>query len=582
MSAFAARLQKALTHRRFTWFLAAIAALLHLPSLSAGYIVDDHAHRWFAQGNSMPGGPRGAWDLYRFADGGEGVGRAVETGIHAWWTAPDLKLAFFRPITSLLRVAEERAFGDQAWLCHAVSILLFVLTVLAVQRLFALWIGGAAGNLAALLFAIDDAHEMPVTWIAARHCVLGALFLAWGLYVFLRARREGRVAWSAGALLFAALASSESALGGVPFFIALTFAYGSSALASRVRALLPVGMAVATWLACYIAFDYGAKGSAFYVDPLASPVPFAQVAVTRGPTLALAQLYGVPAELSGIVPSSAPMLALLGALGFAVFAWVSLRKLPDRPRTLSLLASFVLSIVPACGTNADDRLLVIPGIAAFGLIGCWARYAAHAKPSFGLRLATAGGILVHVVIAPLLLPLRSTGSANMLTTIVARGSDSLPVPEADDVETIVISSPDGLLPSGMMLRRHLAGNPTLPLRVLSTAPASPLTLARPAPGVLEMRSSGGMMHDPFVSAVRAEPFRAGDRRVIRGIEVEVVAATQGYPTELRFTFTSGALEDGSARFVTWQNHRFEEIALPSVGESLELPAIDFGQELASL
>lgn len=581
MSAFAARLQKALTHRWFPWFLGLVAGVVHLPSLSAGFIVDDHAHRWFAQGNTLPGGPRGSWELYRFADGGPGVGQAVETGVHAWWTAPDLKLAFFRPITSLLRVAEEAAFGDQAWLCHVVSILLFVATALAVWRLLALWVGGAAGNLAALLFAIDDAHAMPVTWIAARHAVIGTLFLAWALALFLRARREGRVAWPAGLLFFAALSSSESALGGLAFFVALALAYGSSALGSRVRALLPAGAATLVWLIVYVAFDYGAKGSAYYVDPLASPAAFTKVAVTRAPTLALAQLYGIPAEISGMVPGTAPTLALLGALGFAVCAWLSLAKLPNRAQTLSLLAAFVLSIVPACGTNADDRLLMVPGIAAFGLIGCWARYVAHAPPSFGLRVATAGGMLVHVLMALALLPARSTSSAKMLTGFVARGSDTLPVPEPGNVETMAISAPDGLLPSGMVLRRHLAGNATLPLRVLSTAPASTLTLSRPALQVLELASEKGMMHDPFVAAVRADPFRAGDRRVVRGIQIEVLAAEQGYPTKLRFTFTTGALEDGTTRFVTWRNHRFEEIELPRVGEALELPALDFAQELAA-
>ncbi len=582
MSAFAARLQKALTHRWFPWLLGLVAGVVHLPSLSAGYIVDDHAHRWFAQGNTLPGGPRGSWELYRFADGGPGVRQAVESGLHAWWTAPDLKLAFFRPVTSLLRVAEERAFGDQAWLCHLVSILLFVATTLAVWRLLAQWVGGAAGNLAALLFAIDDAHQMPVTWIAARHGVLATLFAAWALAVFLRARREGRVAWSSGLLFFAALASSESALGGLAFFTALALAYGSRTAGSRVRALLPAGAAMLAWVAVYVAFDYGATGSAFYVDPVASPVRFATAAITRAPTLALAQLYGIPAELSGVVPKAAPLMALLGAIGFTVFAWQSLVRLPNRALTVSLLASFALSIVPACGTNADDRVLMLPGIAAFGLIGCWARYVAHAKPSVGLRIATAGGVLVHLLLSPVLLPLRSIASASMLTSIVARGSDTLPVPRPGNVETLAICAPDGLLPTEMVLRRYLAGDATLPLRLLSSSPASTLTLSRPEADVLELVSEKGMMHDPFVAAVRAEPFRAGDRRVVRGIDIEVVAAVDGHPTKLRFTFTPGNLEGGSMRFVSWRNHHFEEIELPNVGDALELPALDFGQELAAM
>jgi len=577
MSGFSDRLRKALTHRWFPWFLAGIAGLVHLPGIGTGYLVDDHAHRFVGQGNTVPGGPRGPWELYRFADGGAGVRAAIDEGIHAWWTAPDLKLAFLRPITSLVRVAEERLFHENAALCHLVSVLFFVATALAVWRLLAAWVGGAAGNLGALLFALDDAHSMPVLWIAARHMLIGTLFVLLGLTPFLRARARGSVSLASGAFFFLGLMSSESAVSGLAFFGAIALFFGPRTLASRASALAPVAVATLAWLGCYVAFGYGAKGSAYYVDPLTTPVAFAQVAVLRAPTLALAQLFGVPAEISGMAPAAAPVLAALGFLLFGLFAWLSVRTLPDRSRTLSLLVAFVLALVPACGTNSDDRLLVLPGVAAFGLLACWARYVANVRPSVVLRVATVAGLVVHVGFALLLLPIRTLASASMLSGIVARGSATLG-PQATEREIVVLSAPDGLLPSGMLLKRQLSGQPAVPMRVLCTSPKTPLTVRRVAASVLELSSEGGTMRDPFVGAVRNTPFVTGDRVELRGLTVEVLAAEAGYPTSVRFTFAE-SIDDGSRSFLAWEGHRFVPVELPPVGGSIELSAIDFPTEL---
>lgn len=159
---FAERVRRALVDHRFVKALALVAFASHATSLGAGYLVDDHTHRYFARGETIPGGPRGLWDMYRFADGGVGVRQAIDEGFHPWWTSSSLKLAFFRPVASLLRFVEEKAFGDHAVFAHLVSCALFVATVVALHAAYRRWIGGAAAGLAALLFALDDAHATTV------------------------------------------------------------------------------------------------------------------------------------------------------------------------------------------------------------------------------------------------------------------------------------------------------------------------------------------------------------------------------------------------------------------------------------
>lgn len=582
MASVSSRLRRALVHPRFPSVLGLIAFLAHAPGLGAGYLVDDHVHRYLARGETIPGGARGPWDLYRFTDGGAGFRSAIDSGLHPWWTDPALKLSFFRPVTSLLRVAEEAVFGDHAIFCHLVSSLLFVATTLAVLALFRRWIGGAAASLGALLFAIDDAHATPVTWIASRHAVLATLFVVLALYAYLRARDERRISIASGALFFLGLASSEAALSGLAFFGALALFGDERPWRQRIASLVPASIAVLVWIGFYRALGHGSKASAFYIDPLASPLQFLEVLPTRAPVLMLAQFFGPPAEAASMAPAAVPVIAVLGAAFFAVFAWLSLRILPERSTVVALLVAFVLALVPACGTNGEDRLLVLPGVAAFGLLALWARHAARPNPSLALRAAAGVGVLVHLIVAPLLLPVRSYVVASMLGGLVERGSASVP-PESTGPagELIVLSAPDGLLPTSMFLQRYFQGKPLRFGRLLITSPVTPATLRRLSDSVFEIHCEGGMMNDPFLGALRPAPFVAGERVATRGVTYEVLAVRDaGYPTAIRFSFAEGALSDGSRRFLAWRDHAFVEVTLPPVGGSLELPAIDFSKELA--
>lgn len=575
------RLKAWLLHPRFSWFLAIVAFLVHTPTLRVGYLIDDLPHRYFAQGHPMPGGPRGFWDLYRFADGGPGTREALELGIHPWWADPGIKLAFFRPVTSTLRYLEEVVFGAHAIGPHLVSCLLFVGLTLAVLQLFREWIGGAAASLAALLFAIDDAHATTVVWIAARHTMLATLFVVLGLTAFLRARKQG-VASPAAAVFFAlGLASSEAALGGLAYFAALAFVPAPRAdVAGRVRALAPIAAVTLVWMVLYVTLGYGARGSAFYVDPATSPGAFLQVAFLRAPVLALAQLFVPPAEVASMVPHLLSTLAITGAILVTGFIALSVRVL-GATRVIPLAFAFLVSLVPACGTSPDDRLLVLPGVAAFGLLGLWARHLAHRPPSLGKKLAIAAGTLVHVVFAVVLLPARALFFGAMFGAVLTRGEASFPRDDAfTRQDLIIVTAPDGLLPGNMGLIRILASGPIpLSTRILVGSPASPATVTRTAEDTLEISVEGGSMLDPFVRAYTSQPFRAGQRVDLRALSIEVLAVRDGHPTAYRFVFHRGISAERQ-RFVAWKGHGFEQIAIPPVGESIVLPAVIFDDVLA--
>jgi hypothetical protein len=415
------KVRSGLAHPKFPLLLGAFAFLSHAPSLGAGYLVDDHTHRFFAQGQNIPGGPRGPWDLYRFADGGAGVREAIDSGLHPWWTSPQLKLAFLRPIASLLRVAEEKVFAEHAFFPHLISVVLFVATVLVVHAAFKRWIGGAAAGLGALLFAIDDAHATTVTWIAARHSLLATFGAVLALWLFLRARDRKTMSVGAGIAFFCALLSSEAAASALAFFVAIALFDDPRPARERLRGLVPVTVATAVWLVVYRLLACGSTGSAYYVDPLKDPVRFVGMAVTRLPVLGLAQIFFPPSELSSMQPRLAPGLAGMGLVVLGL-TFVLVWRTKERARALGLFVAFVVSLLPACGTNSDDRLLLLPGVAAMGLVALGCRAAWHGRPKLGARAMLALVAIVHVGFAVLLAPVRASLFAKTMATFVDRGA----------------------------------------------------------------------------------------------------------------------------------------------------------------
>src|SRR5260370_33912359 len=148
------------------WVVVAAVALT-LPTVMLGYMLDDCSHRLMRDRSSpFPGGQRALWDLFRFQDADRSTFRGLlEAGIAPWWTATDFRLAFFRPLTSLLHAADYTFFPKLPALMHLESIALYAVIVAVVaarwRRLLAApWRAGPAP-----LFASgDQAPPFAVLW----------------------------------------------------------------------------------------------------------------------------------------------------------------------------------------------------------------------------------------------------------------------------------------------------------------------------------------------------------------------------------------------------------------------------------
>lgn len=158
-----------LAHRRLPWVLAAFGIVLTLPSLFIGWAMDDHVLRYASAGgegiSSELYKPTG---LFGFLGDPEVVRSLKERGSLPWWTADGFLLAFWRPLSSLTHWIDFRLWPENPLLMHLQSVLfygllVFVVTHLYRQTLTPVWVAG----LAALLFAVDDAHGQAVAWISA-------------------------------------------------------------------------------------------------------------------------------------------------------------------------------------------------------------------------------------------------------------------------------------------------------------------------------------------------------------------------------------------------------------------------------
>jgi hypothetical protein len=94
---------------------AVLTALLAWPALESGFIWDDLVQRDVL----VTAGPgQAAMDLFRFVDPGTLEQSGTTKAVLPWWTASDLRLSFWRPLSALTHWADNRLIRDDARLQH--------------------------------------------------------------------------------------------------------------------------------------------------------------------------------------------------------------------------------------------------------------------------------------------------------------------------------------------------------------------------------------------------------------------------------------------------------------------------------
>ena len=590
-----ARLARLVASRAFLVVAAVLAVVLLLPTLSAGFMMDDYSQLfWMRGGTQAPGGPRGFWDLFRFqGPERESFWMAMDRGFWPWWTNPEMRLAFFRPLTAITHALDHALFPDSPALMRLESALMYAGGVVVVGLLYRRLLGATvAAGLALLMYAIDDAHAVTVVWISNRNAVLAAALGFGALLLHDRAARDGdRRARVAGPIMFAlAMLAAEAAIATLGYLAAHALWLHRERWSKRLAALAPYAAVTLAWGLAYKGLGYGASGAEFYIDPAGEPGHFLAALAMRLPILLEGQFSFPPSDLWLLVPSDhkAKVLAVIVALvllGSTVLAF-GVR----RTRENGFFATgMLLALVPVCATWPSDRLLMFAGFGAFGLIGDFLT-APRELLTHGRRVvvrAAAGFyVLLHIVVAPLFYGGRASQIAHMLHDPIERAAASYPPSSELAGKTLmIVNGPDFLVPSLGIMVRVRKGEP-MPARIrqLAIAVQGRVLFKRTGERTVEVLLEKGFFHDPFSLVFRKEePAMAiGERVQIPGMTATVKALTSDRKRVATIEFElDRPLDDASHVWVIWRETRMERFTLPAVGEEIELPPIDYQKAMGS-
>lgn len=544
-----------------------LGLLLCAPSLGNGLALDDvlQAAR-VAEGGGSP------WDLFTLFGGPTPLFASADA---PWWRHEQMSLALLRPLASWTHLFDLRLLaGHPAWM-HAHSLLWYALLLAAAGRVYRRLIpAGWACALATLLYAVDHTHGMVVGWLAARNGVMGA---ALGLLCLL-AHLRWREGWRPGAVLAPAalllgLLASEGAVAIGGFLAAYAACVERGPWTRRLASLLPAAGIVMLWRAVYVAAGYGAAHSGFYFDP-GDLSGFLLRSLEHGMILVWSQVFLSAGEALGMVPG----LYHLGAVVAAVLlAGVGALLRADLRRSAALrfwALGTLLCALPLGSTLPTDRQLLLIGFGVFGFAGqLCAELRASGERRPGLRWFGLLWFVIHALLSPLLLPLRSVAPAQ-IHALARRAADAY-VSAAPPERVILLRAPSDLLMLYARADRRLRGLPVPgELRYLY-AGLGALRVARVDERTLELRPANGWLYTPLDRLFRAEADRLviGARVADDTMTVEVLeVADDGRPLAVRVGFDR-PLEHASFAWWSWEAGGPERFAVPEIGAARTLPAM---------
>ena len=568
-----------LRHERLPVAAGLLAALLLLPALWGGFQLDDHLQR-----HHLLGLGDDPLQLFVFYDGDTASNRAeMEAGTLPWWASPDLRHANFRYLSVLSMQLDYLLWPGSPVLMHLHSLVWLGLCVgvagVLYRRLFGREARGAlwAAGLAALLYAVDDAHSLPAAYLANRNALLATFFGLLSLHCHLRWRGDE---WRPGAVLAPAclalaLLSAELGVSTVALLGAWALVLDRGTWRARLLSLAPHAGVAVGWLLTYRLGGFGAQGSGVYVDPLGDPAGFIGLLVDRSAALILGQWTPYPADWAFVLDlgtSDAWGLRVAALVLVVALAWLFLQVLRRNSLARFFLLGAALSLIPISAVGPQNRLLFFVGFCSMGLIGCLGA----GRLGTGRRVALAVLLVMHLVVAPAV-SFVFLDTQNRAARRMEVASASVP----DDAQLgrrdlILVNPTDSVYLTTSIFTMRWADGRSAPrrLRVLSHG-STDVRVARVDEAVLLVEPVEGLFPDPFSRYHRSKerPFQIGDVVDLGDLRVEVLGVDPdgGGPSSIRYDFVE-PLEADRYLWMVWNGYRYEEWVPPAVGDEVVLPS----------
>lgn len=549
------------------------ATLACAPALFSGWLLDDWIHRG-AILHKLPLHDADLLKLFTFANGDRADAMLHTRFGYGWWTLPDLRLAFFRPLSALTHHFDERVLGPHAFLHHAHSLLWQALGIVAAGLVFRRLLAARTAMTATLLYAIDEAHWAASNWLSNRNAWVSMVPALFGFWLWLRAEDE---AWTPGFLLApllfgVGLCGGETALGLSAVWLAVALLRRRAPLARTLGRLAPLIVVLAAWMAFYKMGHFGAAASGAYVDPATDPLRYLGLAAHRIPTLAGGLIASLPVELGPLSEVGSWLLAA-GGLAAVVLLGRGLRRaaLPveDRRSLVPLAVGGLLALVPPAATWPSLRTLLAPSLVSAALVAMMLMalgesLAAGPLAALRVRLARRYLVLVHVIWPPLislavscLLLLAGPQLTGLLQTPTLTG--------IRDKHVVVVAAPDPVI--GFYLVAFLGSyDHEMPkqFNVLAMTYGD-VTVERTGVNRLRVRTLGDPLLSTAPEQLIMDPRRmpkAGDTLEIPNMTVHVEAASPAGVEVAEFVF---AVPLEELALLQWHEHDLQPLAL-TLGE----------------
>jgi hypothetical protein len=552
---------------------------------------DDYIHLGILEGRlDHFGSP--PWALYTFMDGSREEGlRKIKLGPVPWFSNPETRVRFLRPLSSGLLALDHALFGTDVRGFRVQAIFWYVALVLALGSWLRRTMPASSECssripilFALLMFAASDSHWLTVYWNATRWVLVASTLAALGAVAHLRwvrDRRQPDLFLSVAAYALGLL-SGEVALAVMAYPAAQVMAAAGGSVKDRFRHLLPVAAPAAIYLALYATLGFGSAGSQSYVSPLSDLSGYLQFLPGRFLAICAEVFLWVPSGWWS-VESLRPRVVLAGAAGLAltaaILAPVFRSGSRETRRIITAWASgSLMSMLPLAAGEPSSRNILIPFIGASALLGM-ALHHWSLKMRQGRQPVAAAAVSLGLIALHLLLPLyrwvTEPATFGASTAVQARQMRALDVTEAggSGQRTVFLTMHFSHCWHGYFLRT-LEGLPMPEGWWILSAADSRHRYTRTAADRLVLETPDREMFTTQIERAIRHPgkqLREGELVQLTGMRVTVLEIGEAGPVKVEFAFDR-SLDDRTIRLMAVLEGELRRVDAPEVGESILIPS----------
>lgn len=615
---FAKRL---LTSPKYLLVLLTLTFVLHMASIVAALKTDDYL-QWAALSGSdvlfdkgfVVADPSLSWyeqigNQFNFFDAKNGsLAQLIDYGALPWWTETDIKIHFFRPISSLTHWVDYNFWPNNIIWMHFENLLIFMLLVFAVYRLYQKTTSSAGiAALAALIYSLDPSHLESLTWVASRNALLAPLFAMLAIQSFIQWRETDRITKMYLSLIFllCALLSAEAGIATTCYLFSYMLWIDKAPLGRRIIALMPAAGLVIVWRIAYNYAGFGSENVAQYVDPGHDPLFFAKHLIDRFPQMIASAnfVYDGGTRRFSLAQEHASWI-----YSWAITALICLIYYPVLKRdkySRFWMTGAMIAVIPLSTINViTARLFEFVAIGFFAVLASYAQWAFSNLPSRNImytsavRLLAGIWLIVNIGLASQVLAVNSISSINKY----AQGDveeDPFPFYNFDNMDyqdryLVVANAPYTFLLQFVPYRLAYHNLP-IPAGIRSLTPGlSTLSIKRLNEQELLVDIKGGFsiyshidipgevaqstLSDAHNSRKLMGFFGRSDRIYSLGQQfnyddtrIEITKLLDGRPKAIKVTFNY-PLDQEKYLFVywDWESQRYRELVLPKIGEQIIL------------